>query len=41
MKAYVAVQRKLMILVYTLWKRNEEYDPGKYLKKIDTLITSK
>lgn len=25
MKAYVAVQRKLLILIYTLWKKNEEY----------------
>lgn len=28
MKAYVAVQRKLLILIYTLWKRNEKYDPA-------------
>lgn len=41
MKAYVAVQRKLLILVYTLWKRNEEYDPGRYLKKSDILISSR
>ena len=27
MKAYVAVQRKLLILIYTLWKKNEEYKP--------------
>jgi transposase len=27
MKAYTAVQKKLLILVYTLWKRNEAYDP--------------
>lgn len=27
MKAYVAVQRKLLILVYTLWKKNEGYLP--------------
>jgi transposase len=26
MKAYVAIQRKLLCLIYTLWKRNEEYD---------------
>lgn len=25
MKAYVAVQRKLLILIYTLWKKNEDY----------------
>lgn len=27
MKAYVAVQRKLLMLIYTLWKKNEEYKP--------------
>lgn len=26
MKAYIAVQRKLLILIYTLWKKNEEYN---------------
>jgi transposase len=26
MKAYVAIQRKLLMLIYTLWKRNESYD---------------
>lgn len=26
MKGYVAVQRKLLILIYTLWKTNEAYD---------------
>lgn len=41
MKAYVAVQRKLLILIYTLWKRNEEYNPGKYLPKTDFLIASR
>ena len=30
MKAYVAVQRKLLILIYTLWKNNEEYNPEKH-----------
>ncbi len=29
MKGYVAVQRKLLELVYTLWKKDEEYNPGK------------
>ena len=28
MKAYVAVQRKLLILIYTLWKRNEAFNPS-------------
>lgn len=26
MKAYVAIQRKLLALIYTLWKKNEAYD---------------
>lgn len=26
MKGYVAVQRKLLIMIYTLWKKNEMYD---------------
>ncbi|MEP1138892.1 MAG: hypothetical protein ABJK11_00675 [Balneola sp.] len=25
MKSYVAVQKKLLILIYTLWKKNEPY----------------
>ena len=29
MKSYVAVQRKLLILIYTLWKKEERYDPDK------------
>lgn len=28
MKAYVAVQRKLLVLIYTLWKKNESFDPS-------------
>lgn len=27
MQAYVAVQRKLLILIWTLWRKNEYYDP--------------
>ena len=27
MQAYVAVQRKLLVLVYSLWKKNCEFDP--------------
>ncbi len=26
MKGYVAVQRKLLLIIYTLWKKNEKYD---------------
>lgn len=35
MKSYVAIQRKLLILIYTLWKKNEVFDPG-YHKKISS-----
>jgi transposase len=31
MKGYVAVQRKLLVLIYTLWKSDTEYDPN-YVK---------
>ena len=34
MKGQVAVQRKLLILVYTLWKNDTTYDPDYYNKKI-------
>lgn len=33
MKAYVAVQRKLLMLIYTLVKKQEAYDP-KYYQKV-------
>lgn len=33
MKAYTAVQRKLLILIYTLWKKDEFYDPDYQTKK--------
>lgn len=26
MKAYTAVQRKLLVIIYTLWKKDEEFD---------------
>lgn len=32
MKAAVAVQRKLLILIYTIWKKNEPYNP-KFLEQ--------
>lgn len=28
MKAYVAVQRKLLVMIYTLWKKDEAFDPN-------------
>ena len=34
MKSYVAVQKKLLVLIYHIWKKNEEYDPN-YLEKIN------
>ncbi len=27
MKGYVAIQRKLLVLIYTLWKKNEPFNP--------------
>jgi hypothetical protein len=34
MKGYVAVQRKMLILIYTLWKKNEAYNPSiKFLEQ--------
>ncbi len=33
MKAYTAVQKKLLVLVYSLWKKNEKYQPN-YVSKI-------
>jgi len=34
MKGYVAVQRKMLMLIYTLWKKNETYDPSiKFLEQ--------
>jgi len=27
MKSYVAVQRKLLVLIYTLWKNDAVYNP--------------
>lgn len=33
MKAYVAVQKKLLVLIYTLWRKNETFKPTKSLQK--------
>lgn len=33
MKGYVAVQRKLLVLIYTLFKKNEEYDANYHNKE--------
>jgi len=34
MKAQVAIQRKLLILMYTLWKNDSEYEKDQHPKKI-------
>ena len=36
-KAMVAVQRKLLVMIYTLWKKNEKFDPDYELKKQQVL----
>lgn len=40
MKAYVAVQRKLLLLIYTLYKKDEAYDPD-YHKKLQDEMKGK
>lgn len=35
MKGQVAVQRKLLCLMYTLWKKEEMFDPQKGIKKVE------
>ena len=39
-KAMVAVQRKLLVLVYTLWKKNEKFDSNFEVKKQQSLQKS-
>lgn len=36
MKSYVAVQKKLLVVIYALWKKNEEYDNSYAVKKCTT-----
>ena len=36
MKGYVAVQRKLLVLIYTLFKNNKPYDPNYHNKEKET-----
>lgn len=35
MKAYTAVQRKLLVLIYTLWMKQEPYKPNYQHKKVE------
>lgn len=34
--ALIAVARKLLVLIYTIWKKNEPYDPNYYKLKLKT-----
>jgi transposase len=36
MKGYTAIQRKLLLLVYTLWKKDQAYDESYYNKEEET-----
>lgn len=36
MKAIIAIQRKLLTLLYTLWKRQEDFNPGMPQKEVAT-----
>lgn len=38
MKAYTAVQRKLLVLIYTLWTKQEPYDPTYHHQKVEQPI---
>jgi transposase len=43
MKSYVAIQKKLLILIYTLWKKNERFDPDYHKKqsaRVEKPVTS-
>jgi len=43
MKSYVAIQKKLLILIYTLWKKNEKFDPCYHKKqsaRVEEPVTS-
>ena len=38
MKAAVAIQRKLLVLIYTLWKKEEFFDPAFLNKDLQNKI---
>jgi transposase len=37
MKGYTAVQRKLLVLIYILWKNEEAFDPNYQTKKLNQI----
>lgn len=37
MKSYVAIQRKLLVLIYTLWKKKEDFKADFHVKKTSNL----
>ena len=39
MKAAVAVQRKLLILIYVLWKKNQSFDKNYHRKNEEPQLT--
>ena len=39
MKGYVAVQRKLLVLIYILWKKNEAYNYKLLEQPIEAALT--
>lgn len=34
LKAYIAVQKKMLVLIYTLWKNDQKYDPEMYFNRL-------
>jgi transposase len=34
MKAYVAIQKKLLCMIYALWKKDKAFEPDYYIKKV-------
>lgn len=41
MKGYTAIQRKLLVLIYTLWKKDEAYDPHYHERKTNEAVSEK
>ncbi|WP_196889794.1 IS110 family transposase [Aureivirga sp. CE67] len=38
LKAYVAVQKKMLVLIYTLWKNNQEYNSNIYFQNLEKKV---